>query len=274
MRWGETSRFPDVERIEAMTAGPRHTVEGHRVYDMLTSPHAIRVFMEHHVFAVWDFMSLLKSLQARLTCVDVPWRPVGSPATRRFVNELVLEEESDEIDDGQYLSHFELYVRGMHEFGANTRPIKSFVTALKAGHSVPEALLQAEAPPAARAFVATTWDIVEDGTTHELAAAFALGRENLIPVMFTNVRRLSADTGGLTTFVVYLERHIELDGEIHTPLAYRLLAEACGSDGSRWADAAAVARRSLDARCTLWDGVVDAIEVQNPSAVLLSAGET
>src|SRR5687767_5202083 len=100
MRWGDTDTFPDVQKLEAEIVSERAAVENHRVYSLLTSPAAVRVFMEHHVFAVWDFMSLLEALQVRLTCVGVPWRPVGSAATRRFLNELVLEEERDRLADG------------------------------------------------------------------------------------------------------------------------------------------------------------------------------
>ncbi len=60
----------------------RDAVERHPLYVELTSLVLIHVFMEHHVFAVWDFMCLLKALQRRLTSPTVPWLPVGDPQTR------------------------------------------------------------------------------------------------------------------------------------------------------------------------------------------------
>uniref|UniRef100_UPI0037836212 DUF3050 domain-containing protein n=1 Tax=Prosthecobacter sp. TaxID=1965333 RepID=UPI0037836212 len=62
----------------------RQTLLAHQYYGQLRALKHLAVFMDHHVFAVWDFMSQLKALQVRLTCDDVPWRPVGNAQVRSW----------------------------------------------------------------------------------------------------------------------------------------------------------------------------------------------
>lgn len=100
--------------------------------------------MEHHVYAVWDFMSLLKYLQHHLTCTQSPWVPKGSAELRFFINEIVLGEESDEDPTGGHISHFELYKRAMAEAGASHVSIDKVVAALQQSHTVAEALNHAQ----------------------------------------------------------------------------------------------------------------------------------
>jgi hypothetical protein len=105
----------------------------HPLYSSLQGPAEVRIFQQHHVYCVWDFMTLLKALQRRLTCVDLPWLPTPDPAARRLVNEIVLGEESDEDGAGGHCSHFELYLGAMRDAGADTEPIETFLAALRAG---------------------------------------------------------------------------------------------------------------------------------------------
>ena len=233
----------------------------HTVYRSLHSLADLREFMQHHVFAVWDFMSLLKALQRDLTCVAVPWVPRGNPATRRLINEIVLEEETDVDQQGQPASHFELYLRSMQECGADTQPVTDFLAALAAGSSVADALAQADVPATVRKFVLSTFEIINLGQPHATAAAFTFGREDVIPDMF---RHLVSDLnarfpGQLDTFTYYLNRHIELDEEVHTPLAQQMVRELCGDSAERWQQAEEVAVRCMQARVELWNGIEQSI---------------
>jgi len=248
-------------RIEVLcnTLRPlRERLVTHEVYTCVDTLRDVAIFMEHHVFAVWDFMSLLKSLQQLFTCVSVPWVPQGDRAIRRLISELVLGEESDEVTGNGYVSHFELYRDAMVECGADTAPIDGLIVRLTRGEPVREALRSCGAPVVAQAFVETTWEVVESASPHHLAAAFALGREEIIPDMF---RQLVAGLqrqfpGRLRTLQTYLERHIHVDEDRHGPLAMQMLVNLCGDSAEKWQEAQTVAEACLQARLGLWDGVV------------------
>jgi hypothetical protein len=224
----------------------------------------LRIFMESHVFAVWDFMCLLKSLQRSLTSVGTFWVPTPYPASRRFINEIVLGEESD-FFEGRTLSHFEIYLEAMERAGADTSAISSLIETI--GHrakdqdaSFEQSL--AKAPFAARQFVRSTLHVVRESTLSAQAASFTFGREDAIPEIFRAlIRDLNSQSSGeLGQFVWYLERHIEVDGDDHGPLALRMVADLCASDPLAWEDAALAAETALRSRLALWDGILQQIE--------------
>ncbi|MEW1718323.1 DUF3050 domain-containing protein [Streptomyces sp. NPDC093109] len=247
-----------IDRTRAAIEPARKEVTTHPIYRRMSTREDLAAFMEHHVFAVWDFMSLLKSLQRELTCVDVPWVPRGSAVGRRLINDIVLVEESDAFGSG-FISHFELYRAGMAEAGADTTRLDTFLALLVEGHDVTAALRVAQVPRAAAEFVSTTFGIIAEGPLHCRAAAFAFAREDLIPDMFDQViKEEGADRYPL--FRDYLARHIEVDGEEHTPMAMAMLAELCGDDDTRWQEAAETADLALRARSRFWDAIVTAID--------------
>ncbi|GAB3898252.1 DUF3050 domain-containing protein [Kibdelosporangium lantanae] len=254
--WGRT--HPGIERLEKSVSEARDRVVKHPLYAALNTHEAIVTFMEHHVFAVWDFMSLLKSLQRNLTCTTVPWIPTGPTGSRRLINDIVMVEESDELGDG-FISHFELYVNGMRDAGADTTAIDRLIDLLRAGGGVRESLVAAGVPAPSVEFAGTTWRIIEDLPVHAQAAAFAFGREDLIPDMFTQVVAINERSGRLDTFIDYLERHIEVDGEQHTPMAMQMVTDLCGDDGQKWQDCAETVNAALAARARLWDEILAAV---------------
>ena len=250
----ETARL---ERLRVRLTPLKNALLDHAIYREINSLGALRLFMEHHVFAVWDFMSLLKALQARLCCVGVPWLPAADPQATRFINEIVLAEESDEDGQGGFLSHFGLYRRAMTRCGADTTAIDSFLEELRKGSPVPAALAAVGVPGCVERFVRQTFDLIERGSLWSLASAFTFGREDLLPALFQRiVDELDVEAGGgLEDFRYYLRRHIGLDGGEHGPMAVRLVASLCGSDEARWQEAEEAAVTALEARRDLWDAV-------------------
>lgn len=256
-----------IQELQAQLRPARQRLVDHSLYRNIQSLGDLRVFMEHHVFAVWDFMSLLKALQRDLTCTTLPWVPKGNPATRRLINDIVLEEETDCDPEGRPTSHFELYLRAMQECGADTAPVQRLLATLAAGGSVPAALAAAQAPAAVQEFVQHTFAVIAGGQPHAVAAAFTFGREDVIPDMFRNlVRDLGVRfPGQLDTFIYYLNRHIELDEDHHAPLAHRMVRDLCGTDPQRWQQATDVAAQGMVARVRLWDGIQAAL-AKEPAA--------
>lgn len=254
--WGGTN--PAIERLKDSIEPARRKVTSHPLYHQLNTTDAVTTFMEHHVFAVWDFMSLLKTLQRRLTCVEVPWVPSGPTGSRRLINDIVLVEESDELGNG-FISHFELYLDGMRQAGADTSRVDAFISSLRAGRTVRASIERAGVPGPAAEFVATTWGFIENAPVHCQAAAFAFGREDLIPDMFDQVAALNAESGELSAFVDYLRRHIQVDSEEHTPMAMQMLADLCGADDGKWTECEEVINLALTARMMLWDGILERI---------------
>lgn len=253
-------------RLEQKLHPLRQELVTHPVYAMVVDQASLRVFMASHVFAVWDFMCLLKTLQRRLTCVEVPWLPPADPLAARLINEIVLGEETDEIAPHRYTSHFDLYLAAMEEVGADVGPVRRFLAALREGTTPEKALAALPIPESTRRFVLDTLSTC--GTpTPEVAASFLLGREDLVPAMFRSlIAELERHRTCCDSLRLYLDRHVQLDEETHAPLARKLLANLCGEDPASWDRVTAAARTALSARRVLWDGVVAALRAAGGAA--------
>lgn len=233
----------------------RATLLGHSLYEKLHSIEAIQTFMTYHAFAVWDFMSLVKVLQQKLTCTTIPWVPVGSTSTRRLINEIVLGEESDVDASGNPVSHYELYIKSMEEIGADTAPIKNVVSAIQRGQSWQDAIENANIPEVIKTFVRFSLKTASEAPAHVIGGVFTYGREDLIPDLFIAIVRGLANQqkGSVDTLLYYLERHIELDGEAHGPMALQMMDELCEKSAKKWDEATEYAQEALKHRIMLWD---------------------
>ena len=241
---------PRIEIINKNLTPYRNEITNHALYKRLNSVSDIAVLMEHHAYAVWDFMSLLKALQTLLTCTSSPWKPVGDSKIRRLINSIVLEEESDVDADDNPSSHYEMYLDAMKQCGANTEPIEKFVSHVSASH-IPSVNSGIDS------FLNTTFNVIDSKEPHKIASAFTFGREDLIPDMFTAIVNEYNTENNLDKFVYYLERHIELDGGDHGPLALELICSLCGDDEKKWNEVEETAVSCLQARKKLWDLILD-----------------
>jgi len=251
-----------IKRLEEELAPLRDQLLKHPLYQDIDTIQDIQVFMESHVFAVWDFMSLLKALQIELTTVSIPWVPKGRPLLSRFINEIVLAEESDLNECGVPMSHFEMYLDAMREVGADTSRVDGLINHFVMGHDyndIDESLFPSRA---SKEFTDFSFQVIATRKPHLIASSFTFGRENLIPDMFIEiVKKINRESNEKSSrLVYYLDRHIEIDGDEHGPMATNMIKELCGNDEVKWKECIDVSKEALTKRIVLWDSIAEAID--------------
>jgi hypothetical protein len=246
-----------IEKIKKTIEPLRQEIINHKVYSAIKDIEDLKVFMQFHVYAVWDFMSLLKTLQSNLTCTSVPWFPKGTADTRYLINEIVAGEESDIDMNGIRKSHFELYIDAMKQCGADTSKIEVFTDVLKNTGDFKSAYLASETPGEARDFVDFTFEVIQSGKDYLQSAIFTFGREDLIPGMFISIINEMHKTfpDDISIFKYYIERHIEVDGDHHSHLAIQMTVNLCKDNEQYWKEAEEAIINSLKRRIELWNGV-------------------
>ena len=246
----------DILKILDVTQDERDALFSHKIYNSINNIDDLHIFMENHIFAVWDFMSILKTLQKKLTCTDVPWAPKGGGTPARLLNEIVTEEESDIDIYGDYRSHFEMYYQAMNEAGASTKKIESFLNNLHFG--VNKSLDKSSSPMPAINFVKTTFSMLENAPIHVVASMFTFGREEVIPNMFRSIiNKIDNDLKGrLKSFIYYLDRHIGVDEDEHGPAALKMVKVLCQNDETKWDEAAKAAKMTMRARVVFWNEIL------------------
>lgn len=254
---------------DAVYQGLRHQVLKHPVYDAVKSKQHLKLFMESHSFAVYDFMVLIKSIE---TCVTrwAPLRPIGfwappqDPILARLIKDIVLCEECDEVRPGKIISHYELYLEAMREINANSDPIQCFVGELMSGKTLDVALnnpIVQFAEPAAIQHTRTTLELSQRGSLPAMLGSFCLAREEPIPAMFEKLLpRIGHDAPSMR---LYLERHIQVDADDHGPKAEAALELVAAQQRGNSDILLNAAKQALAARVSLWDGIVQAIARQD-----------
>ncbi|MBG6109298.1 hypothetical protein IWX84_000153 [Flavobacterium sp. CG_9.10] len=252
----------NIEAINKTIQSQKESLLQHSLYKKVQTIDDLQTFLENHVYAVWDFMSLLKALQSKLTCTTTPWFATENPETRYLINEIVLAEETDLTIDGRHQSHYEMYIEAMHACGANTQGIEQFLSEVHSLQNIFVAIKKSNLHPNIKAFLDFTFRVIDEGKTHEIAAAFTFGREDLIPSMFTAILKNFQENfpeTDLSKLIYYFERHIELDADEHGPMAMKMITELCGTNPQKWSEVSAISVLALEKRIGLWDAIEETI---------------
>ena len=251
-----------IEKFIAEINDYKNRLINHNIYKKINSINDLKLFMEGHVYAVWDFMSLVKKLQQNLTCTNIPWIPSKTPLAARLINDIVLCEETDQFNNGKYMSHFEMYISSMIEIGASTKEIINFVKKLEANKDLNDSILKSKIPNFAKDFMIHTFNIINSNKNHVIAAAFTFGREDLIPDIFIEMVKSINKKENIecNNLIYYLDRHIEVDSEEHGPMALKMINELCGDDEKKWSEALNASISSLKQRINLWNAIEKSIK--------------
>lgn len=260
----------NITTINSALIPQREKLLNHPLYERVKTVEDLRHFLEGHVYAVWDFMSLLKALQIKLTCTTVPWLPIGNPETRYLINEIVLAEETDVNAQGQRQSHFEMYRDAMLACGADVETVDAFLADVVETQNIFVSIKNSNLHPNIKEFLDFTFRVIDEGKPHEIAAAFTFGREDLIPDMFTQILKnfeANFPETDLSKLIYYFERHIELDGDEHGPMAMRMIDELCGNDADKWREVQEISVAALEKRIGLWNAIEERMMHQHMASI-------
>ena len=253
----------NIDYIQDKINGQREKLLKHKLYSNIETIKDLRVFTENHVYAVWDFMSLLKALQIKLTCAKTPWVPNSNSQTAYLINEIVLAEETDINQAGKRKSHYELYLDAMIDIGAEIEFPTKTINKIASSQNIFMSIDKLEIHENIKEFLKFTFSVIKEGKPHKIAAIFTFGRENLIPNMFNEILRefeKNVTEGDISKLIYYFERHIELDEDEHGPMALEMVSMLAENDHEKWKEIEEISIEALEKRILLWDAINEQIE--------------
>ena len=258
----------NIDYIQDKINGQREKLLKHKLYSNIETIKDLRVFTENHVYAVWDFMSLLKALQIKLTCTKTPWVPNSNSQTAYLINEIVLAEETDINQAGKRKSHYELYLDAMIDIGAEIEFPTKTIDKIASSQNIFISIDKLEIHENIKEFLKFTFSVIKEGKPHKIAAIFTFGRENLIPNMFNEILhefQRSFTKKDISKLIYYFKRHIELDEDEHGPMALQMVNELAEDDPLKWKEIEEISKIALEKRIGLWDAIYDNINEKNKS---------
>ncbi len=253
---GPKKNMDNLEDLKKRIDELKYKIYNHKLFCTRLNIQQVRYFMESHIFSVWGFMSILKSIQFNLSTTTLPWTPTDNTRNglTNFINEIVLSEESDYIEGIGYTSHFEIYLDAMKEINADTSQILLLLKNIKDDGYIYEHVNRLNILDEVKAFIKFDMETSISGNLPKLVGSFTLGREKVIPNMFEHIILSVNDVASTSKFITYLNRHIEVDGDRHGPLSSELLEKICSSDQDMLLSYQ-FGIKSLKLRLKIWDKI-------------------
>ena len=236
-------------------------LESHRLYTALTRREALATFTEYHVVCAWSYNALLRSLQRDIFTQSLPINSDAHKEAIRILSEVAIEEQANESDDGQFISHLELYLDAMEDLGANTAPIIGFFDILAGGVGAAKAVEYADFCPEVAAYARTTVRLLER-QFHERAAGLFYEGEYFIPDRFLHQLNRLTPAVPVDRLLEYFDGHIEGLKRPGYSAAGRLVEIFTADDEILSEEAEQVGEQVMRQRVHLWNTVYDLVASQ------------
>ena len=117
---------PNIERLLTVVGHQRQRLLAHPLYGTIQTLEHVQVFMAHHAFAVWDFMSLVKALQVQLTGMRLPWKPHTGQLNLKRLNQRHKVPDGKGMVGHKYLHVFQGLDGTVKRMRQQTLPLVSY----------------------------------------------------------------------------------------------------------------------------------------------------
>lgn len=230
----------------------------HPLYNSIKTESDIKMYMFNQVWCVWDFMTLVKSIQIQIIPPNILWTPPKFPELGAYIYEVLLTEETDKgYNSETNSSHFQTFLKAMKESSVDTSSVDKFIELLENGNQFEIAIDSCGIHKEAKEFITTTYEFAKSDL-HISIAVFCLSREGVIPDMFMNLLANVSLSNNYKIFNWYLNRHIYLDSQSHGPLSIKLFKTIVDTK-QKQEEALQASLKALKARNKYFNYILDSI---------------
>lgn len=233
-------------------------LEKHDIYESVVGLKSLQYFMERHIICVWSYTALLQSLHKDLVAMVFPLNSESHKEAIRLISEIIINEEVDDLGDGRYLSHLELYLEAMQDLDCDLSKILDFFDQLETNRSIDEAIKKSLFSEEIKEYARATARFLRK-PLHIRAAALYYEGEPFFPDQFLYRLYLLSDHIKCDKALWYFEKHIEGIKCQDFSAAGRLVEVLCKVDHKFDYEAESTASAVMRNRINLWNKILRGI---------------